>query len=688
MTALKIAAVIVAVMVGATTPSTDRGSWPRSVASPGGQRRVVANPQPGSATARAGSTPAKTHYRSGVRASQWQSVDEAIGKGLPKSAAEALRPIIEGAIADHAWAEATRAVGQRIALEANIHGNKPEEKIRRMQAEIARAPAEMRPMMEAILGEWFWQYFRENRWRFLNRTRTSEPPGDDFTTWDLPRIYSEIDAHFTRALAASELLKRTPIAAYDDLIDAGSAPDAYRPTLYDFVAYQALAFYTSGEQAGARPEDAFDLPAESPILAPAEEFVRWRVASPDTGSPVLKAVRLYQDLLRFHGPDEDPAARIDADLWRLQFAKNMASGDTKGARYKAALEQLADRYADHELSARACHEWALALYEEGDWAGAWRIARRGEQRFPGSVGGRRCYNLIHQIEAPSLSIATERVWNEPLPTIDVRYRNLGKVYFRIVSCDLERRILSDRRPPDYLDREELEHVLEQKPALRFSTGLPETKDFRERLERLPAPEVAVDEGDVHWNRSARLRGRGLAPGSYYLIASPEVDFPIDKPIQLAAFWVSDLALVWRTDGLGGVQGLVLNATKGDPLAGIEVHSWHSGRGGRWVRGPTARTDRNGAFSIHDGTGNHLIVAGRGKRRLAAADVIWTHTRGSSPPFRQTVFFTDRALYRPGQTIQYKGLCIDVDQERDRYEVLPGQSLTAVFTDANGKEIAR
>ena len=37
-----------------------------------------------------------------------------------------------------------------------------------------------------------------------------------------------------------------------------------------------------------------------------------------------------------------------------------------------------------------------------------------------------------------------------------------------------------------------------------------------------------------------------------------------------------------------------------------------------------------------------------------ADVIWTYTAWHSPPFQQTLFFTDRALYRPGQTIQYKG----------------------------------
>ena len=58
------------------------------------------------------------------------------------------------------------------------------------------------------------------------------------------------------------------------------------------------------------------------------------------------------------------------------------------------------------------------------------------------------------------------------------------------------------------------------------------------------------------------------------------------------------------------------------------------------------------------------------------------------PQKQVVFFTDRSLYRPGQTIYYKGIAILVDQEDDNYKVLPNEPVNVVFTDANGKEIAR
>jgi hypothetical protein len=55
---------------------------------------------------------------------------------------------------------------------------------------------------------------------------------------------------------------------------------------------------------------------------------------------------------------------------------------------------------------------------------------------------------------------------------------------------------------------------------------------------------------------------------------------------------------------------------------------------------------------------------------------------------QTIFFTDRSLYRPGQTILYKGILIAVDQEADKYKAIGGCALTVVFRDVNGKEIAR
>ena len=206
-------------------------------------------------------------------------------RACPKRPIEQLQPILDGATAEKNYPVAIKAIGRKIALEGVIQGNKPEEKITRMDAEIAKAPAEMRPMLEVVQADWYWQYFHHNRWRFMQRTATSAAPGKDFTTWDLPRLFAEIDKHFQAALAAADQLKKIPVGDYNELLDKGTLPDNYRPTLYDFVAHQALDFYNSGEQAAAKAEDAFELTADGPIFQPVEQFIAWKPESERRADP-------------------------------------------------------------------------------------------------------------------------------------------------------------------------------------------------------------------------------------------------------------------------------------------------------------------------------------------------------------------------------------------------------------------
>jgi len=243
-----------------------------------------------------------THFSltAGPRDEAWRTVDDAVKKGLPKTAITNLEPIITAALKEKAYPEAAKAIARKIALEGTIQGNKPEERIVRLEAEMAKAPKEMTPVLETVLAEWYWRYFQQNRYRFMQRTAvaqmppsvnnpsgirptgtfagpaaTAQAPSDDFTTWDLPRLFAEIDKHFQASLAAEQILKATPIGAWDDLIERGTMPDSNRPTLYDFIAHEALEFYTSGEQAAAKPEDAFELSADGPIFRSVPELLEW-----------------------------------------------------------------------------------------------------------------------------------------------------------------------------------------------------------------------------------------------------------------------------------------------------------------------------------------------------------------------------------------------------------------------------
>ncbi len=609
----------------------------------------------------------------GTRDEQWKQVDEAMSKGLPKTAIEKLEPIIQAAIKEKAYAEAIKAIGRKIVLEGNIQGNKPEERVTRLQAEIVNAPAEMRPVMQAILANWYWHYFQQNQWRFMQRTATAAPPGEDFMTWDLTRIFAEIDRQFMAALAAKDTLQGTPIAQFNGLLERGTVPDAYRPTLYDFLVHNALEFYTSGEQAAAKPSDAFELMADSPIFGTPDEFVAWKVPTTDEDSPAYKAVLLYQDLLRFHEKDADPTALADADLLRLQFGHNAAFGEEKDTRYKAALKRYVDKWGDHEISARAIAAWASVLQGEGQLVEAHELATRGARIFPDSPGGKMCFNLVNQIEAKSVTIATERVWNEPWPSIQVRYRNLTKAYFRVVAWDYEQRIKSRNWQTNYLDEPEQKDLLARKPVLKWSVDLPATEDYQERLQEIAAP-------------------RDLKPGFYYLVASHDPKFgEQNNQVSYTPFWVSRLALVIRSrGGENSLEGFVLDAATGQPLAGADVRVWVVGDNNQRKALPPVKSDENGLFRLATAENRyHLVLARHQDQQLATADNYSTY-RGDrrEQPYQRTFFFTDRSLYRPGQTIQYKGISVRVETDADKYEILARHDVAIVFQDVNGEEITR
>ncbi|HWY77831.1 MAG TPA: hypothetical protein VN281_19595, partial [Verrucomicrobiae bacterium] len=569
----------------------------------------------------------------GTRDAQWQKVDDAMRKRLPKTAIENLQPIIDGALKDKAYAEAAKAIARRVTLEGMIQGSRPEERITRMEAEIAKAPAEIKPILTTLLAEWYWEYFQMNRWRFMQRAAMQQErlPGNDFTTWDLPRLFREIDRQFQNALSGADTLKKTPISTYDDLLAKGTLSDKYRPTLYDFIAHEALQFYTSGEQAAAKPEDSFDIPASSPIFDPADKFMAWRPAVTQSDSLTSRAISLFQQLIKFHAGDTDPTAFIDDDLARLVFGKNVAYGEEKNARLKSAFKAVADKWPDNELSAEALYQWAQVLHDEGDLVESRSVALRGAGPFRDSVGGKECRNLIAKIEAKSAAITTERVWNQPMPKIHVTYRNVTKVYFRAVAYDWAIFLQNNSRPESLNDQERNE-LLAKAPDYEWSSDLPPTADYKQREEDLPAPDK-------------------LKPGFYFIIASHDPGFgDTDNQITFTDVCVSDLALIVRPRN-GKIEGFVLEALSGEPVKGAEVQAWFLNGSGDRIAEPVQTTDENGFYGLAFKTDRaYLIRVRHNGRELAAVRDYAAYKPEPEQPVSQTIFFTDRAIYRPGQTI--------------------------------------
>lgn len=601
-------------------------------------------------------------------ASLWKQAEAAQNKGLPQTAVKHIDRILEITQREKRPGEWLRALSQKIMLEGVIQGNKPEEKVLRLKSEFDGADPKTKPLLKAILAQWYWHYYSRNRWRFVNRTQTQEMDEKDFTTWDLKKIFTEIDGLYQDVLRDKESLSGIPVSDFVDFLEPGTMPEAVRPTLYDFIGHEAIVFYSCAEQAVAMPEDAFEIDAASAALGPLTEFLAWQPATEDTGSPKLKAIKLYQSLLAMHLGRNELEALADLDLMRLAYVKNQGFGEDRNKAYIVRLEEAISRYGASEAAGMAHYQLARAWGEEGDLVKAHATASSGLAKHPKTFGGQSCRAYLAEIEAKTLSLTGERCLPQKPSKLQVRYKNFGKLHFRVVPDQWDRFMGKKWGYPNNLEEHEVAALLDRKPAAEWATELEPTEDYKERTVEVALPR--------------------LSPGYYRIFASWQSDFKNSSMVQHTWLWVCDYTLVARM-GDGRIDVLALEAESGEPVAGAELTMVYRDNE-HYCYGENQRTDEQGRAVFASGGSywdKHLLLR-HAKQELFDANHVSSYPHSPVSPDDRTLLFTDRSLYRPGQTIYFKGICVHVDQEGGNYSVLPKRSVTVYFRDANYQEVAR
>ena len=630
----------------------------------------------------------------GPRAEAWQQVDKALAEGRPKTAAQALAGVEQAATEAKAWAEVARAIATRILTETGDRPGDDPQRLILLAGAIGKAPPEARPVLEAIRANWTWGYFQMNRWRFQQRTTGGADANDRarINEWDLPTIVGEIRARFAAALDGGDGLKSLPVAECAAILTKGTMPDTYRPTVWDVVVHDAIEFAASGERGLADPEDAFELEATSPALGTAEEFRAWKPeddkAVTDTDSPILQAVRLYRGLLDFHATDPDRTAFLAADLDRIEWAAGVAvdAGDVSVDDRKAdALEAFMTRAGDHEIAAQAAHALATLAREHDDPAEARAIAAQAADKHPQSPGGKLCKNLVKEIEAKELSLATEEAWAAPWPAVRVTYKNLAKVYLRLAKADWPARLAAGKPHPAWLDDADRGALLALPAVKTAAVDLPATPDFRTRHH-----DVAV----------GVFEPESLPPGAYWLIASHDPGFgEHDNVVQATMVWVTRLAVVathdHRAAGPAPLAGHVVDIASGEPVAGATVKVFvrqEQGNPAGFVEQGSATTDAEGRYELPATVGRELVLVATatiaGATHTVPTDS--THVWQNDPAQRGTsvVLVTDRGIHRPGQTVFYKGIAGSFDHDRRDYHAIAKRQVAVTLRDANGREVAK
>jgi uncharacterized protein YfaS (alpha-2-macroglobulin family) len=619
---------------------------------------------------------------------EWKKVDSLSEQGLPQSALEIVSDIYSRAQSTHNSPQFVKSLLYRMSLRSDYQEDFMDSVISDTRQEILQADFPVRQILYSIQSELYWRYYTMNRHQILGRTATTGFQKDDIRTWDLQAFITEIISSYEKSLEEKENLRQIPLKEYDAILVVAKDSKKYRPTLYDFLAHRAVDFFMNEETGLTEPIYKFTI--DSPDhFAPAEAFTKLDITTRDTLSRTFYALRLLLDIERFHLHDDLPEALIDAELKRLNFVHQEAVLENKDTLYLEALLKMREDHRDHPASAEITFWLANAYYEQGalydplksddfKWVvkEAHDLCLEALQNFPESEGARSCQSLMEKIRTKEISLTTDYATYQgsPFPAL-VRYKNTEAAYLRIIRMDPEK------------DREIRELGREDTPLVAYL----KEPVLREWDLKLP------DDGDFQ-SHSVEISLPVLPPGYYILMLSPNPTFAFrSEPVAYTSFWITDISYISRGDGKGSYDIYVLHRDKGTPLADVTVTAYnrdydYQARKSRLVEWQRFTTDVQGLVEIpapsRGDRSRALILDFRKDGDRLLTDTYFYlqfHPDKEKEKKPRTFFFTDRAIYRPGQTVYFKGIMIGSDGREN--EILAKHPTEVTFYDVNHQKIA-
>ncbi|MBV6421088.1 MAG: hypothetical protein DAHOPDDO_02357 [Ignavibacteriaceae bacterium] len=623
--------------------------------------------------------------------SAWKTVDSLEQQGLTRSALVVVEEIYEAAKKDNNQPQFIKSIFYKLKYGNYIEEDSHVKIVNDVKAEIDSASFPANAILESILANIYWQYYQNNRWRFQQRTETVNfdnedlPDGDaGFQTWDLSRLIREITKYFHASLEESDKLKKIPIKEFEDILVYGTTEHSYlRPTLYDLLAHQALAFFVNDEASVTQPVYKFELKSDDDF-APADDFVEIKYSTKDSLSLKFYAIQLYQKLIAFHIDDKEKDALIDVDLARLNFVRSESVNAQKDSLYLNALLKMEKRNQKVPYSSLISFNIAQYQYSEGmkyDPNGSdvykWEIKKALEicnstiEKFPDTFGAEECRWLQNTILQKSLSVQTEsgNLPDQPFLGL-VTYKNVNKIYLRIIPWNE-----SLDQTKNKLDAQKLyQRYASQKAIQEWSVNLPDDKDYQ--------------------NHSVEIKMPALSIGQYLILVGTDSEFSyVKNAVGYSRTWITNISYIRKDTGENKVVFYALDRKSGNPFSNIKVEVYGQKyvpveREYQFFKLSTGETSDDGKFEFtkDDNQYNtYKVVFINGKDKFESQNFYSYSYQERTERRATTFFYLDRAIYRPGQIVYFKGLMINTDGKKD-HKVVTNQTTTVTFFDANYQKI--
>ncbi len=596
----------------------------------------------------------------------WARVDSLQNKGLYASALALCDKIFKDASAQNNPNQVVKSVMYKMRFSQYIKEEDYLVSIAELEKISATAQHPTKQIIHSITADIYYGYYQRNRWKFYNRSTTVDFKNEDISTWDLKTLSKKVLNEYAMSLTEPDLSKVTSIESFEYILQSYNKEGVrFKPTVYNFLAWRAYEFFSANEFEVIRPADKFNLNTAE-FLMPRKTFLSQNIQSVDTFSTKLYAVGIISDLLRFHSTDKDPYPLVYCDLERLNFMRRNSAHNEKDSLYNESLKSLATEVNEHEswaevqfyLTSYVCDQAAkynpdLGDKHKWDYNTALEMCDLAVKRFPKSHGAQMCAAKKASILVKSVSFNVQDCVIPNKPSLaSITYKSVKRSYFRIINVGWD-------FDADYkYDTEEkfIKRLLAYKSIKTFGVDLKDDNDHQTHQIDFSLP--------------------ALPSGAYYVLSSTNPEFKLDdNSIGYTTVNVSNISYINTKDqNTDRYTVYILSRDSGKPLPGAKftvIINEYDSRSYRYHRrrGQTLTADAEGKVTIEPTTKEYRYFYGDityGTDRFVSERQHYQYKRyeRSKSEYITTYFFTDRKIYRPGQTIHFKGIQISSQEGRD------------------------
>ena len=613
---------------------------------------------------------------------EWDAINKELDSGKIQSAKPLLNALFIKAKSQKQMPSMLKCIIHLAAISGR--SNEPDDKsiiltLQRLKDSIDSKPE--KAIIDYFIAEGIRNYYHYTLEDIRKRPHLNADINDfnQMDSWHQSQFQQAIRDRIKSAVQDSSVLLSIPGRTYTELLRVKDGSESYRPTLFDLIAYASIALLEKLDQdveRGYRP-----IIADMRVLQTASIFMQSSVIDfkgYDLEFGMIRdRINLYQSLLRNHAKDKDQSAFIDANIQRLIGLSPTLSIDAKDSLLINALLDIGNNPSLHPGQANAMMEAALHSINTDQPGKAYEISNRIIELFPNTKSAEQSKIQQGKIRNKSLNITVQQYILPGKPFIfRSEYANIDKFYCRLYKLneEVEKKIKKRRYRDSYLDKSGIKLLIDMQPIQAWKQEFPKNEDCRPHSIWKKAP--------------------ALNKGRYIMLMSnsPIFDMSGDNVIVHAEFTATPIMGLMQKEAGGNTLMHVLDAEKGNPLrATVQImESTYDQDDNAYsdIISDSFTTNSNGIATIPP-IANESYIRERYFRIISALDtLIIRHPvnrfpTGEFQSNERLQLFTDRQIYRPGQTVQFKGIAF-THSAIDSASVLRDKVIIVRFVDARSK----